>query len=674
MESQSLIRKKSLKSENLFVIFCLSILLLVPMSSFAKNKTTRLEEIVVTASRFKETRKEVTANISIIDEEEIRLSTAKDLGELLEEENIGYTGQYPGVLTPVGIRGFRTGTHGGDLNGKVLILLNGRRSATGNAAKIMTENIERVEIIRGPASVQYGSSAIGGLINVITKQGKGTPSASVQGALGSFGYDETTGSFSGAIGDFDFSGSIKRSTMDDYDTGSDKEYHNTGYDEEISGSFNLGYEFLPQNRIGIIGNFFDADEAGMPYYISKNDKNDYIDKSNESLDIIYNGATRNNLFHWKARYFFGDDEADWYTVNSTGSTTRHSKRDVDQKGAQAQFTWNPENYEFTGGMDWVNYEIDHTTKPKSMEYDNPAFFLLGKAKFLNKHLILKGGARYDDYEVDLKKWGDTEDDDNISPKLGLAYLVRKNIKLRLNYSQGFKMPTARQLAADFKTGWGKYKTHYVGNPDLDPETSDTYECGIDMYYGAFDSSLTFFYTDFEDKIQQRPGKKKMEKTWKNLGEAELSGFEGETSYDIATFWDLNWKIRPYFDFTYLTNYEDEETGKDLLYTSDLNLSYGLTLSNLDGLSSRINFSYVGEQDIQDWEDYDWKTMAEPERIEKDDFIVADFSIEKRILNFNSYGDLTLRGEVNNLFDKDYSYVKGYPMPGRSFYLGLRYDL
>jgi vitamin B12 transporter len=53
--------------------------------------------------------------------------------------------------------------------------------------------------------------------------------------------------------------------------------------------------------------------------------------------------------------------------------------------------------------------------------------------------------------------------------------------------------------------------------------------------------------------------------------------------------------------------------------------------------------------------------------------VADLTIQKRVLDFNSYGDLSLRGEVRNLFDKDYSYVKGYPMPGRSFVLGMEYS-
>ena len=101
-------------------------------------------------------------------------------------------------------------SYGNDLEGYVLILLNGRRAGTGNAAKIMTKNIERIEILRGPASVQYGSAAMGGVVNVITKQGKDKPTAFVEGVLGSFEHEEGSIGFSGQVNGFDFSGSYLR--------------------------------------------------------------------------------------------------------------------------------------------------------------------------------------------------------------------------------------------------------------------------------------------------------------------------------------------------------------------------------------------------------------------------------------------------------------------------------
>ncbi|MBW2105126.1 MAG: TonB-dependent receptor, partial [Deltaproteobacteria bacterium] len=298
-----------------FVVSMLLAVLAMPEFSQAKEKekaVTTLEEVVVTAGRVEEKKKEITSNVTIIDEEEIKSSSARDLGDLLAEKGIGHIQKYPGALSAVGIRGFRTETHGNDLMGHVLILLNGRRAGTGNLAKIMTKNIERIEIIRGPASVQYGSAAMGGVVNVITKKGKDKPKAFVDGVLGSFGHKEGSAGFSGKHNRFDFSGSFTKGSRDDYDTGGGKEYYNTGYDDKNNYNLNLGYEFLPGNRIGVIYNYFNADHVGNPGYLSVNDLDNYKDTGNKSIDFIYDGKTTDGLFSWKVRYFDGEDEDEWF--------------------------------------------------------------------------------------------------------------------------------------------------------------------------------------------------------------------------------------------------------------------------------------------------------------------------------------------------------------------------
>jgi vitamin B12 transporter len=207
--------------------------------------------------------------------------------------------------------------------------------------------------------------------------------------------------------------------------------------------------------------------------------------------------------------------------------------------------------------------------------------------------------------------------------------------------------------------------YHVENFGLDPEKSENYEIGLDYYKGAFDSSLTFFYSDVEDRIvaeEIAPWKYQ----YKNIDEATVSGLEGQVSYDVGALFDCPWEIKPYINFTYLTELEDEEAEDDLFYVSDMNVSYGISIADNNGFATRLNLSYVGDQDIQVYD-------PEPTRIKKGGFTVADLTIQKRVLDFNSYGDLSLRGEVRNLFDKDYSYVKGYPMPGRSFVLGMEYS-
>jgi vitamin B12 transporter len=647
--------------------------LAMPGFSQAKEKekaVTTLEEVVVTAGRVEEKKKEITSNVTIIDEEEIKSSSARDLGDLLAEKGIGHIQKYPGALTSIGIRGFRTESHGNDLMGHVLVLLNGRRAGTGNLAKIMTKNIERVEIIRGPASVQYGSAAMGGVVNVITKKGKDKPKVFVEGMLGTFGHKEGSVGFSGEYNRFDFSGSFTKGSRDDYDTGSGKRYYNTGYNDKNNYNLNLGYEFLPGNRLGVIYNYFNADHVGAPNYLSLNDLDDYKDTNNKSIDFIYDGGTSNGLFSWKVRYFDGEDEDEWFDPVASNPDFWDdgvpNKSTVDHKGAQAQVSYNQEYLLVTAGFDWLNYETeDDTYSPKETEYDNPAYFLLAKGRLFDKRLIISGGLRYDDYEVEMKKGeGGTQSDDNISPRVGVAYLLTDYLKLRANYGKAFKMPSARELAGNYPGWWG----NYVGNPNLNPEKSETYEGGLDFSYASFNTGLTYFHTDFKDKIETYTTASG-DTSWKNLGKAEIEGFEGEFSYDIGTHFAWDFELKPYVSFGYLTKYKDKETDEDLKYTSDLHMSYGIKVSDFAGFTANLNFAYTGKQKIDDWESGLWPAPV----IEKGNFTVANLTVSKRILDSEKYGGFILRGEIQNLFDKDYEYVQGYPMPGRSFFLGLRYN-
>ena len=653
----------------------LMILLFFVSVSFAQpiQKPISLEEMVVTASRTKEEKKYLTSNVTIIDKQEIERSSARDLGELLAEKGIGHIHKYPGTLTSVGIRGFRTDTTGNDLQGHVLVLLDGRRAGTGNLAKILTKNIEKIEIIRGPGSVQYGSAGIGGIINVITKRGKGKPKASLSGLFGSFGYEEGTAEFSGKKGKFDWSASVTVNKMDDYRS-VDGKYHNSGYDKKQSISINAGYEFLPQNRISIIYHYFKVDHQGSPEYFTRNDLDDYTDKRNESVDFIYEGAIPDlNLISWRIRYFKGQDKDRWVNPAVSDPTgwdvwSPYNKQTTDQQGVQAQLTLDWKCISLVAGYDWVDYDVENAVwNPKQTSYKNPAYFLLSKLLLLNNRLILKGGFRFDEYTLEVEKGqGREEYDNHVSPTFGIAYLITDNIKLRLNYGEGFRMPSAQQMAADYVV-WG---VRTKGNPDLDPEKSETYEAGFDISYPCFDFSFTYFHTRFKDKIEGPFFSATLGyNTWENIGSAVIEGVEGSFSFDIASYLGWGFELKPYANFVHYTRYEDLTNDRDLYYVSDSYVSYGISFSGKYGIVANLNLSYTGEQTVQDWSRGIWPAPV----VKKGGFTVADFTITKEVLR-TKYGKFGLRGEIRNLFDKDHEYVKGYPMPERSFFIGLKFSL
>lgn len=627
-----------------------------------------LDEMVVTAGRIAEPKKFITANVTVIDEQEIQQSSASDVGDLLAQKGIGAIKKYPGNLTTIGIRGFRTDSHGNDLKGHVLILLNGRRAGTGNVAKIMTKNVERIEIIRGPASVQYGSAAVGGVVNVITRQGEGELKTFGEGYLGSFDAKEFSAGLSGEAKGVDFSGTVTTGSEKDYTTADGRKYQNTGVDKQENLSLNLGYTFLPHNRIGFIYNGFEVDKAGSPSYLSANDLDDYGDKSNRSFDLILDGRTGDDRFLWTARYFNGRDKDIWADPTASNPDGYDngipSEQETDSQGAQGQLTTRLGIAQFTGGFDWADYRMESTFNPKKSSYENLAGFLLGKMTILNERLTLSGGLRYDRYEVEMiNPAGKTADDTHLTPNLGLSFLLTDYLKLRIGYSQAFVMPSADHMAADYTT-WGKT---YVGNPDLSPETSVTYEGGVDIFYQSLSGSLTCFSTDFKDKIESIT-RANGDQSWDNLGKAKISGFEGNMGVDIGQFLGWGFEIKPYVGFTYLTNYEDETTGKDLLETSNMTASYGISVSDLNGFTARLNFAYYGEKTITDYES-GWPYQD----ITVDGFTVADLTLSKVLFSTVNKGGLTVNTGINNVFDREYEYVKGYPMPGRNFYVGLRYD-
>ena len=631
-------------------------------------KPTVMDTVVVTEGRVEETKKSVSANISIISREDIEKSPANNLSDLLAEKGLGHMQKYPSGLTSVGIRGFRTDTHGNDLQGKVLILLDGRRGGSGNATKILTKNVERIEVIRGPGAVQYGSAGIGGVINVITRKGEEN-SLFVEGGVGS--YEQVEGAIGGTFAQngFDFAGALSYETYGDYDTGGGDSYKNTGIDDQYGVSLNGGYSFAERHRIGVIFNGFNISKSGSPSYLSQNDLDDYTDNSNYSLDLRYDGTTSDSDMNWMVRYFIGQDEDKW--VNPIASnpdfwdTGTATKRTTDQQGAQAQISATCGSHTLTTGFDWVDYKVTSSYSPKESTYMNPAVFLLAKGSYLGDTLIANAGLRYDWFQVEVvDPAGREEDQTNLVPKFGIAWLPMENLKLRAQYAHGFMMPSANQLAID-TSHWG---TRVVGNPDLDPEKSRTIEGGFDYFLNSFTGSLTYFTTQFEDKITVNY-RSDGAQSWTNLGDAKVSGFELELSYDIAELFGWSWEVKPYFSTTLLTEFEDEETGEDLQYVSDVSLSTGISVSNGMGTFIRFNVAHYSEQDVQDYESGSYPAPV----VALDAITVADLTGAYRVWEDERFGAVTLRGEIRNLFDEEYAYVKGYPMPGINFFFGLRWD-
>ncbi|MDR1394891.1 MAG: TonB-dependent receptor, partial [Deltaproteobacteria bacterium] len=547
-------------------------------------------------------------------------------------------------------------THGNDLGSRVLVLINGQRAATGNLAMIMLDSVERVEIIRGPASLQYGSAAMGGVINVITKKGQDGITAKAELGFGSFGTFKGLAAFSGRQAGFDFSAAYSHSKSEDYKDGHGRKYDNTGLGRNDTVNTSLGYTINDLHRFGAEFNYANFEDVGNPGGLTWLTPTETMDKTNKSARFSYNGGTPGGDWSWSAVYTYSEDKRLYKYPLGNYNSIYNVK--ADQVQTQVNFKSGP--VRLTAGWDFNGYKLDEydtnsLADRMKADYDNSAFFLIGKLLLLDERLILSAGGRYDEYKIKITGQN-TNKEHNTAPSFGIAFLPIPELKFRANYSKGFRMPATGELL-----GYPQFM--YFGNMNLKPEKSETFEFGFDLAYEHADLSFSYYMSTHKDFITTVEGPQYVYNyvNWEN--EIERNGIEVEASLDAAGIMGLNFELRPYINYNLMTKYHDKVTGYKIPFVPSFTVGYGLRYVHpAYNLSAQLNFSYMGPE---------YRDTAETQR--NSGYTVASLSARKRVLDFADKGYLDIKAEVLNLFDRYYESVMTYPSPGRSFLVAVSYN-
>lgn len=656
----------------------------LPQALWAQE-TAVLDTVVVTSSRAPESIREVSSNITVIDRQALEAAPYERIDQILRREGIQIR-DLPGQATSsVELRGFRSANIGneGGFGGRVLILVDGRPAGTGNVARLTKTNVERIEIIRGPAAVQYGTAAMGGVVNVITKQGEGDFSAHLKAGFGSYSFNDQEGGFNGRSGGFDYSlGLYHSNTAGNFKDGDGNTMYNTDNKALYSGSLNLGYNFLDdRHRIGLATGFYDNHVQGTGGSISygpstKTSDISSVENENQSYDLTYAGRDEEGFLSWNARYYhLLDKYASYYTRDR--ATERPYTTDTKMDGTQLQATANWQVVELTAGFDWLQYKTDMYSSygygVPHYELSNTAGFMLAKVRLLDDNLIFSGGVRYDRYESDTVKRQATND--NWSPSVGAAYHPTDWLKLRANYAKGFRTPTPSEAAQDFVYTSYYGSTHYYGNPDLNPETSNTYEAGFDLDFDYLRTGLTYFHSVHKNEIRSyspRTG----ESTYLNASrDTVYDGLEWDLSFSFGRFcgWD-SLDVRPYFKGTAFTRrkaYDDSNNNRPMIapYVPKYTAAYGVDFDYPEfGLLVNLNAVYTGSRVEQNFGyNYSGNWVDSPA------FTTFDLTVDKVLATWADESRISLQASVRNMFDEYYEPTLDYPAPGRNVYIGLRYD-
>lgn len=644
--------------------------LLAQEAEGSSSETVSLGTVVVTATRTEESIREVTANTTVITSDQIRNSTANTMDQLLAQQGFQIINQ--GTQKLLRIRGMGQNSMSTEMSSNLLVLLNGRRIGINNMALMGLANVDRIEIIRGPSAVQYGSSAMGGVVNIITKRGQEGFTGSMEAGFGSFGLNKQELAMSGGAGNMDFSAGITRTSRDDYEVKGGHKWPHTSYDSLTNMNLDLGFSFAEKHRIGVNYNYYDENDAqsasGGWSGTSGNSRyyNNY-DLRNSNLAFTYEGGSEDDRFNWMFRFADGKDETKGASYRSYGDSFEDTT--LDNRSLTAQVGYDGGLFAISTGFDYLRYDIDGTYEGKATQKDT-AGFVSAKLRLFEEKLIVSAGGRYDSFSMSQDMESSTSEN-NFAPSVGLAYLPLDWLKFRANYSKGFRMPTPKEIY-----GSGAY---YVSNSNLKPEKSKTFEIGADVTWDYINSSLTYFHSDWEDKIAAIEVDPAL---WlyqfQNIKSSRLAGLEFAFDINIGQALDQDFDLTPYVNLTYMTTRKNKDrdqvraVGKDtMLNTPDFLVSYGLRFNHPDyGLKTNINASYYGSSLTMDRRT---GSSTNGRYIDTDGGTVVDMSLEKRLFEFNDRNSLSARFEVNNIFDdKNESYID-YPGPGRNFYFGLRYE-
>lgn len=543
-----------------------------------------LPSIVVTATGRPEEVSRIAGTLQVIPQERIARSTAKSVTDLLGENAVGFMSEWTAGQTSINIRGASTEGQGRDFKSQILILINGHRAGTANVSKLSPADVERIEIVRGPSSVVYGSQNMGGVINIILKTGRTAPGTQLEASTGSWSLLQGRAQTGGTSGKYDWYFGAEGGSRQDYNRSGNVTEQNTHW-TRYGGTGALGYQIDDDQRIDLTVRSDGIYNAG--FRGSSSNVFAFDNRYNQSADLTYNGKTpggRGTLF-FQAYYVRDVDDlsnpSPLSALNSFGNRSYidRNRRQLDIVGTRFQPGYKPwAGNELLIGIDWEHstlrsnrFRLTNAVSNQPSPQDNNqtdnvfGFYVEDAQRFFDDRLTVRGGVRQTIGSTAID-W--TPNAPTLIPatnnyrattySVGATFQVNDWLNTRVGASSGFRAPTATELGANFTVT--PIGTTILGNPNLLPETSHQIEAGATANWNAGRFDLAIFQNIISNRIQavtiSSVGGVVIQQQQNNPGNVIVQGleFQADTSIirtlglDVPASW--NWTLfgNGYYNF------------------------------------------------------------------------------------------------------------------------------
>ncbi|EJD6508690.1 TonB-dependent vitamin B12 receptor BtuB [Providencia rettgeri] len=597
------------------------------------------DQLVVSANRFEQPISSILAPVTVVTREDIdhwQSNTVVDVLRRLPGVDIAQSGGM-GQQSSLFIRGTES-RH-------VLVLIDGVRlnqagiSGSSDMSQIPISLVQRIEYIRGARSAVYGSDAVGGVVNIITR--RDNDGTTLNAGIGSHSYQNYNGSTQQKIGE---NTTVTAAGAYTHTKGFDlapKDVSPRQYDKDgfLSKSLWLGIEHQFSSEILAYARAYGYDNR------TNYDVSEYAGLSVDTRKL-YSRTYETGLKYHQGKYSSSLMGSYGYSkdYNFDPRKGQYSESANLDESKQYNIQWGNsyllDKGNISAGVDYQRQSIEPSSYAMISEkqtLNNTGIYLTGQYAIIDS--VTAEAAIRSDHHSEFN-WHTTW-------QSGLSWEFYEGYKLIGSYATAYKAPNLTQLYAYSSSAYGTT----LGNPNLKPEESKQWEIGVEGTTGPLFWQVNAYHNDIDNLIAYKSGYPTS--TYENIGEAEIKGVEWVGEFETGIL---------HHQVTYqYVDPRNKKTDKVLERRAKQQVKYQLDWA-IDKVDMGLTYQYIGSRYDNDYSQFPSR------RVKQGGVSLWDLTAAYPITSH-----LTIRGKIANMFDKDYETAYGYRTAGREYFLTGSYN-